>query len=75
MLEINNKPWDKLRTRDIEKYLIDGEENYFFEYKLDEVTTSDLIKEISAFSNTYGGYIFLGVADDKTVVGCKTWTE
>lgn len=75
MLEINNKSWDKLRAKDIEKYLIDGEENYFFEYKLDEVSTSDLIKEISAFSNTYGGYIFLGISDDKTIVGCTKWTE
>lgn len=75
MLNINNKSWEKLRAQDIEKYLIEGEENYFFEYKCDEVSTGDLIKEISAFSNTYGGYIFLGIADDKTVTGCKNWTE
>ena len=32
-------------------------------------------KEISAFANTYGGYVFLGVDDDKNVLGCVEWTE
>ncbi|MGN0576922.1 MAG: helix-turn-helix domain-containing protein [Ruminococcus sp.] len=34
-----------------------------------------LIKEVSAFANTYGGYNFLGVDDDKTISGCAEWTE
>ena len=31
MVNINNKPWDKLRFRDIEKFLSEsGDENFFF---------------------------------------------
>ena len=67
MVNINNKPWDKLRFHDIEKF--------FFEFKSDDEEPKKLIKEISAFANTYGGYILLGVNDDKTIGGCKKWTE
>lgn len=76
MVNINNKPWDKLRFRDIEKFLSEsGDENFFFEFKSDDEEPKKLIKEISAFANTYGGYILLGVNDDKTIRGCKKWTE
>jgi len=33
------------------------------------------MKEVSAFANTYGGYIFLGVDNSKKIVGCSKWTE
>ena len=51
------------------------DENFFFEFKSDDEEPKKLIKEISAFANTYGGYILLGVNDDKTIGGCKKWTE
>lgn len=38
-------------------------------------STKKFIKEVSAFANTFGGYIFLGIEDDKTISGCKKWTE
>lgn len=76
MININNKRWDKLRSTDIEKLLMgDVDENFFFEFKADDETPAKLIKEISALSNTYGGYILLGVNDDKTIGGCQKWTE
>lgn len=75
MLGINNKAWEKLRTTDIIKHLSGGEENTFFEYKEEDTTPTDFVKEVSAFANTYGGYIFLGVKDDGTILGCKKWTE
>lgn len=76
MISINNKRWDKLRSTDIEKFLMgDVDESFFFEFKADDETPAKLIKEISALSNTYGGYIFLGVNNDKTIGGCKKWTE
>lgn len=72
MVNINNKPWDKLRFHDIEKFLSEADdENFFFEFKSDDEEPKKLIKEISAFANTYGGYILLGVNDDKTIGGCK----
>lgn len=76
MININNKPWEKLRFHDIEKLLSGADdETFFFEFKSDDESPGKLIKEVSAFSNTYGGYLLLGVNDDKTIGGCKKWTE
>lgn len=76
MININNTPWEKLSFSDIQALLdgFDGE-TFFFEFKSDEARNQTLHKEISAFANTYGGYILLGISDDKTVSGCKTWNE
>ena len=76
MININNKPWDKVRKADIAEQLNKlEEETFFFELKRDEVTSDHFIKEVSALANTYGGYIFLGVDDDKQIYGCSKWTE
>ncbi len=77
MILINNKDFSKLRYFDVETFLnnADLDENFFVEFKNDEVTTRGLAKEICAFSNTFGGYIFLGIEDDKTITGCVKWTE
>lgn len=76
MININDKDWDKLRSTDIEKFLTyPDDESFFFELKSDDESPAKLIKEISALSNTYGGYILLGVNDDKTIGGCQKWTE
>ena len=76
MININNKPWEKLRFLDIEKLLSSlDEENFFFEFKSDNESPAKLAKEISAFSNTFGGYVLLGINDDKTISGCSQWTE
>ena len=76
MININNKQWDKLRFSDIEKMLAQtDDETFFFEFKSDEESPAKFIKEVSAFSNTFGGYILLGIRDDKTIEGCKKWTE
>lgn len=76
MVNINNKEWEKLRFRDVEKLLAGmDDETIFFEFKSDGTTTEKFVKEVSAFSNTYGGYILLGINDDKTIEGCQNWTE
>jgi hypothetical protein len=76
MVNINNKSWDKLRLVDVQKLLSSSDdESFFFEFKSDEESPSKLVKEVSALSNTYGGYIFIGVDDDKKISGCKKWTE
>jgi hypothetical protein len=77
VVNINNKPWDELQIKDVQDYLSDPDsnENCFFEYKIDKVEPAKLVKEISAFANTYGGYIFLGVDDNKNIVGCTAWNE
>ena len=51
MININNKPWEKLRLLDIEKFLSSStSENFFYEFKSDNEDPSKLIKEISAFA-------------------------
>lgn len=77
MVNINSKPWEELQFKDVQDYLNDPDsnENCFFEYKIDKVEPAKLVKEISAFANTYGGYIFLGVDDNKNIVGCTAWNE
>ena len=78
MININNKIWDKLRLKDIEKYLdtIDDDETFFIEFKEENIRNTQLTKEISAFENSFGGYILLGVNDSKKIVGCSNiWTE
>lgn len=75
MLLISGKSWNVLLNEDVLNAINEIEESFFFEFKEDGVKPSKLIEEISAFANTYGGYIFLGVADDKTIVGCKEWNE
>lgn len=78
MININNKIWDKLRLKDVEKYLdtIEDDEKFFIEFKEENIRNVQLTKEISAFANSFGGYIFLGVNDSKKIVGCSSkWTE
>lgn len=77
MININNVSWEKLQAEDIKQQILKTEssENFFFEFKEDEESTTKLMKEISAFANTYGGYIFIGISDNKTLKGCKRWTE
>ena len=77
MILINNRKFSKLKYSDVEEFLnnTDLDESFFVEFKNDDVSTKGLVKEICAFSNTFGGYIFLGVEDDKNITGCTEWTE
>ena len=43
--------------------------------QIDERTKETNQRKFLTFANTYGGYILLGVNDDKTIGGCKKWTE
>lgn len=77
MISINNVPWNELTESDIESFLNDYKEteSNFFEFKSKGLNSKSLSKEISALSNTFGGYIFIGVEDDKTITGVGDWTE
>lgn len=77
MVNINGKEWTILEAADIVEVLseIDTTESFYYEFKADDVSTKKLIEEISAFANTFGGYIFLGVSDDKQIKGCVQWNE
>ena len=77
MININGKEFETLNFKDVEEFLqeFSNEENFFIELKNDDISNKDFMKEFSAFSNTYGGYIFLGVENNKDITGCQKWTE
>lgn len=77
MVNINGKEWMSLTPADIESAIseIDFDESFYFELKDDRVSPKKMMEEVSAFSNTFGGYIFLGVSDDKQIEGCAEWNE
>ena len=77
LININEKEWRDLTGEDISSFLAlpETEESFFFEFKDDRVDSKKIAEEISAFANTYGGYIFLGVSDKKSILGCSAWNE
>lgn len=78
MININGKEWNKLRLKDIQNYLltIEDDETFFLEFKEENIRNNQLTKELSAFANSYGGYLFLGIDDSKKIVGCSDkWSE
>jgi len=76
MIRINNTNWEDLELSDIKEFLQHAEtESVFFDFKEDAVGKDKITKEVCAFANTFGGYIFIGVKDDSTIEGCTKWTE
>lgn len=75
MININAKEWNELTVEDVEVAVANLEESFYFEFKEDKVLSKKLAGEISAFANTYGGYIFLGITDRKEIEGCEKWNE
>lgn len=77
MVNINGKEWSTLTPSDIQNAItnLDFDESFYFELKDDRVSTKKLTEEVSAFSNTFGGYIFLGVTNQKQIEGCTAWNE
>ncbi|MBQ3194522.1 MAG: ATP-binding protein [Oscillospiraceae bacterium] len=77
MVNVNGKEWTKLETADVQAVLSeqDFDESFYFEFKDDRVSNKKILEEVSAFANTFGGYIFLGIADDKKIEGCTAWNE
>lgn len=77
MVNINGTEWSKLQLSDIQAVISeqDFDESFYFEFKDDRVSNKKIQEEVSAFANTYGGYIFLGVSDDKQIEGCSNWNE
>ncbi|HCX23472.1 MAG: hypothetical protein CMB80_13250 [Flammeovirgaceae bacterium] len=53
------------------KRLIFGGENEHVEFKRKINHPEKVIREVVAFANTGGGHLFVGVDDDKSIVGCK----
>ena len=77
MININGIEWTLLTCEDIQSVISnpDIEESFYFEFKDDRVSTRKFIEEVSAFANTFGGYIFLGISNSKQIEGCTLWNE
>ena len=75
MININNKRWNELTSSDIKDFIIQSEESYFLDFKQDEVNNVHFAKTVASFSNSYGGYIFVGINDNKEIVGSDSWSE
>ena len=58
-----------MTDKQIKNLILTGE-GYHIEFK--QVLDKTLIEEVCAFANSSGGYILMGVADDKTVKGIDT---
>ena len=58
-----SKPLDRLEADDL-AVLRNAHEGWYIEYKRDLVGAGALAKALSAFANTHGGWLFLGVGEE-----------
>lgn len=59
-----------MELREIRRLVFSGE-NEHVEFKRKINHPEKVIREVVAFANSNGGHLFVGVDDDRTVVGCK----
>lgn len=55
-------PLEDISTKDLSA-LNEVREGWFVEYKKEAVNAKALAKEVSAFANTYGGWLFIGIEE------------
>lgn len=61
-----DKPIRDLQTADL-KALKQTSEGWYIEYKRETPNAVSIAKSLSAFSNTYGGWLFLGIQEESKV--------
>lgn len=66
-MSIFSKQVKDVSFEDIEELQKDNaEENIRLEYKGDYPSNDELVKKLSSFANTYGGYLIIGICEDGT---------
>ena len=53
------------------RQIIDQDEGQHVEFKLESEKQADLAEVVIAFANAEGGYLLVGVTDDRQVVGVE----
>lgn len=51
------------------QYLLENEENQYFDRKSARIKPSDIVRHLVAFANANGGILVIGIEDDGTVSG------
>lgn len=64
----------KIHRREIEALILDGE-NDTTEFKRKFTSPEKIAREIIAFANSHGGYLLIGVDDDRSIVGIESEKE
>ena len=60
-MSIFSRPISKLTTGDLEELLRDAAaENVRLEFKLETPSKDEMLKKLSSFSNTFGGFLVVG---------------
>lgn len=60
-----------MKPRDLLELIAEGE-NLTCEFKRKFSTTEKIVREMIAFANTKGGYLIIGIDDDKEIVGVES---
>ncbi len=63
-----------MTLNELKKYTSQGE-GLHIEFKKKANFPDKIVREMVAFANTKGGFLFVGIDDDKTISGCKNPEE
>lgn len=66
--------YSTMSLRDL-KNLIRSGEGLMLEFKRDLSSPEKIAREIAAFANTHGGYLLIGVDDDRSIIGVESYHE
>lgn len=63
-----------MNLTELKRYASQGE-GLHIEFKKKATYPDKIVREMVAFANTKGGFLFIGIDDDKTISGCKNPEE
>ncbi len=63
-----------MNLNELKRYTSQGE-GLYIEFKKKATYPDKIVREMVAFANTKGGFLFVGIDDDRTISGCKNPEE